>query len=158
MTRRAVVALGMAQCINWGVLYYAFTVLVVPVSKDLGASPAIVTGAFSLALLVSALLSPVVGSAIDRGHGPSMMRAGGWAAAVLLLLWAGLPGVASLYAVWIGLGACMATTLYEPAFAIVARAQADPAQRLRALAMVTVFGGVARWGFLRSKGIIVGDC
>ncbi len=155
MTRRAVIALGIAQCINWGVLYYAFTVLVVPVSKDLGVSPWVVTGAFSLALLVSALLSTVVGSWIDRGHGPSMMRGGGWAAAALLLLWASLPGVASLYAVWIGLGVCMATTLYEPAFAIVARAEADPAQRLRALALVTVFGGVASTVFLPSTDLLV---
>ena len=155
MTRRAVIALGIGQCINWGVLYYAFTVLVVPVSKDLGAPPWVVTGAFSLALLVSALLSPVVGSWIDRGRGPAMMRAGGWAAAVLLLLWAGVPGIVSLYGVWIGLGVCMATTLYEPAFAIVARAQADPAQRLRALALVTVFGGVASTVFLPSTDLLV---
>lgn len=155
MTRRAVIALGMSQCINWGVLYYAFTVLVVPVSKALGVSSWVATGAFSLALLVSALLSPVVGAWIDRGHGPAMMRGGGWAAAALLLLWAGLPGVVSLYAVWIGLGACMATTLYEPAFAIVARAEGDPAKRLRALALVTVFGGVASTVFLPSTDLLV---
>lgn len=155
MTRRAVVALGVAQCVNWGVLYYAFTVLVVPVSVDLGTSPWVATGAFSLALLVSALLSPIVGAAIDRGRGPAMMRAGGWSAAALLLLWAAFPGLASLYVVWIGLGACMATTLYEPAFAIVARAQADPAERLRALALVTVFGGVASTVFLPSTDLLV---
>jgi MFS family permease len=155
MTRRAVVALGLAQCLNWGVLYYAFTVLVVPVSTDLGVSPWVVTAAFSLALLVSALLSPLVGARIDRGQGPAMMRAGGWSAAALLLLWAAFPGMASLYAVWIGLGACMATTLYEPAFAIVARAQADPAERLRALALVTVFGGVASTVFLPATDLVV---
>ena len=84
-----------------------------------------------------------------------MMRAGGWSAAALLLLWAILPGVAALYAVWVGLGACMAMTLYEPAFAIVARAQVDPAQRLRALALVTVFGGVASTVFLPSTDFLV---
>jgi MFS family permease len=155
VTRRAVVALGVAQCVNWGVLYYAFTVLVVPVSVDLGTSPWVATGAFSLALLVSALLSPIVGARLDRGRGPAMMRAGGWSAAALLLLWAAVPGVASLCVVWIGLGACMATTLYEPAFAIVARSQADPAERLRALALVTVFGGVASTVFLPSTDLLV---
>jgi MFS family permease len=155
MTRRAVIALGVAQCINWGVLYYAFTVLVVPVSRDLDVSSWVVTGAFSLALLVSALLSPVVGSWIDRGHGPAIMRAGGSAATALLLLWASLPGLASLYLVWMGLGACMATTLYEPAFGIVARSQADPTQRFRALALITVFGGVASTVFLPSTDRLV---
>ena len=54
-----------------------------------------------------------------------------------------------------GLGACMATTLYEPAFAIVARAEVDPAQRLRALALVTVFGGLASTVFLPSTDLAV---
>lgn len=155
MTRRVVVGLGLNQCVNWGVLYYAFTVLVVPVSADLGMPPWVATGAFSLGLLVSAVLSPIVGARIDRGRGPAIMGAGGWSAVALLLLWAALPGLVSLFVVWIGLGACMAATLYEPAFALVARTQADPAERLRALALVTVFGGVASTVFLPSTELLV---
>lgn len=155
MPRRAVVALGVVQCLNWGVLYYAFTVLVVPVSHELGVRPWVATGAYSLALLVSAVLSPRVGAWIDGGHGPSLMRAGGWGAAALLLLWATVPGVFSLYVVWLGLGACIATTLYEPAFAIVARAHPDPAARLGALALITVFGGVASTVFLPVTDLLV---
>ena len=30
MTTRAVWAIGLGQCVNWGVLYYAFGVLLVP--------------------------------------------------------------------------------------------------------------------------------
>ena len=36
MTSRAIVALGIGQCVNWGVLYYAFGVLLVPLERDLG--------------------------------------------------------------------------------------------------------------------------
>jgi hypothetical protein len=35
MTSRAIAALGLGQCVNWGVLYYAFGVLLVPLSLDL---------------------------------------------------------------------------------------------------------------------------
>jgi hypothetical protein len=142
MTRRALLALGVGQCLNWGVLYYAFAVLTVPVARDLHVSPWWVTGAFSAALLTSATLSPLVGRWTDHGNGPGLMLGGGCAAVILLTAWTVAPGLTALYAIWIGLGACMAATLYEPAFAIVARAL-PASERLQALALITVIGGVA---------------
>ena len=148
MRTRAVVALGIGQCVNWGVLYYAFAVLVVPIQRELGVATWVVTGAFSLALLMSAALAPTIGRWGDRDRGGVVMQAGGFGAAALLAAWTLMPGVPALYAVWAGLGLCMAATLYEPAFVIVGRAHADPAQRLRALAAVTLFGGLASTLFL----------
>ena len=84
MTQAAVWAVGFGQCVAWGVLYYAFGVLVVPVEQQLAAPRWIITGAFSLALLTSALAAPVVGRWTDRGHGPVVMQAGGLIAAGLL--------------------------------------------------------------------------
>lgn len=143
MTPRAVAALGIGQCVNWGVLYYAFAVLVLPLERELGVPTWAVTGAFSFALLMSAAAAPTIGRWADRGGGPLVMQAGGIAGAVLLAAWTFMPGVPALYLVWAGLGLCMAATLYEPAFAIVGRSLEDPARRLRALAAVTLFGGVA---------------
>ncbi|HUE89722.1 MAG TPA: MFS transporter [Vicinamibacterales bacterium] len=148
MSCRAVIALGIGQCVNWGVLYYAFAVLLLPVEAELGAERWIVTGAFSLALLLSAMAAPVVGRWSDRDRGARLMQVGGYAAAGLLGLWAMLPNVWVLYVVWAGLGLCMAATLYEPAFAVVGRAHDDPAARLRALGVVTLFGGLASTVFL----------
>jgi len=148
MTPRAVVALGIAQCVNWGVLYYAFAVLVLPLQRELGAATWVVTGAFSLALLMSAALAPTIGRWGDRDRGALVMQAGGLAAAALLAGWTVLPGVLALYIVWAGLGLCMAATLYEPAFVIVGRAYEDSVARLRALAAVTLFGGLASTIFL----------
>jgi hypothetical protein len=71
------------------------------------------------------------------------MQVGGAAATALLLAWTLLPGITALYVVWTGLGLCMAATLYEPAFVIVGRAYRQPAARLRALALITLFGGLA---------------
>ena len=46
-------ALSVTQTVSWGILYYAFAVFLVPMQHDLGFSAAQLTGAFSLALLVS---------------------------------------------------------------------------------------------------------
>ena len=148
MSPIAITALGLGQLVNWGVLYYAFAVLLVPVQRDLGVPAWTVTGAFSLALFVSAILAPVVGRWNDRGHALRAIVLGGIGGAVLLLLWAVAPSLLMLYVVWAGVGVCMATALYEPAFAVVTRAHASADARLRALAVVTLFGGLASTVFL----------
>ena len=51
MTTRAILAIGVGQLVNWGVLYYAFGVLMLPLERDLGVARWVVAGAFSLALL-----------------------------------------------------------------------------------------------------------
>lgn len=148
MSGAAITALGIGQLVNWGVLYYAFAVLLLPVQRDLGVPSWVVTGAFSLALLVSAVLAPLVGRWSDRGHAPRAIVLGGIGAAALLALWAAVPSVLTLYVAWAGLGVCMATALYEPAFAIVTRAHGSADARLRALAIITVYGGLASTVFL----------
>jgi MFS family permease len=148
MSAAAITALGLGQLVNWGVLYYAFAVLLLPVQHELGVPGWVVTGAFSLALLVSALLAPTVGRWSDRGHAASAILLGGIGGALLLALWALAPSVLTLYVAWAGLGICMATALYEPAFAIVTRAHGSTAPRLRALAIVTLYGGLASTVFL----------
>jgi MFS family permease len=148
MTIRALIALGIGQCVNWGVLYYSFAVLVAPLQGELGVATWVVTGAFSLALLVSAGMAPAVGRLGDRDRGALVMQVGGFAAAALLAAWTLVSGVVGLYVVWALLGLCMAATLYEPAFVIVARACDDPITRLRAIATVTLVGGLASTVFL----------
>jgi MFS family permease len=155
MPPRAVAALGLGQLVNWGVLYYAFAVLLEPVRAELEVAPWVVTGAFSLALLVSALLAPAVGRWSDHGGGGAAIVAGTLGAALLLVAWGLVSGVVTLYVVWAGLGVCMATAFYEPAFAVVTRAHAAPDTRLRALATVTLYGGLASTVFLPLTALLV---
>ena len=155
MTRRAVIALGIGQCLNWGVLYYAFGVLVLPLERELGVPTWAVTGAFSVALLTSAALAPTVGRWADHDRGAMVMQAGGLAAATLLVAWTVVPSVFTLYVAWAGLGLCMASTLYEPAFVIIGRAYHDPQGRLRALAAVTLFCGLASTVFFPATTALV---
>ncbi len=155
MSTRALTVLGISQCINWGILYYAFAVLLLPVSRELGIEPWVGTGAFSLALFISAAAAPRIGRWADLGHGGHVLQIGGFAGAALLTIWTVVPTVTTLYAVWALLGLCMSMTLYEPAFAIVARAHGDRAQRLRALATITVFGGLASTAALPATAWLV---
>ena len=154
MTAR-LAALGIGQCVNWGVLYYAFAVLVVPLQHEFAVATWTVTGAFSTALLVSAAAAPTVGRWADCGRGPWMMHLGGIAASMLLIAWTLVPGVLMLYLTWAALGLCMAATLYEPVFVIVGRMVADPSTRLRALGTVTLFGGLASTVFLPGTSFLV---
>jgi hypothetical protein len=50
-----IAALGLAQIACWGVVYYVFSVVQVPLREELGWTTAQTSGAFSLALLVSAV-------------------------------------------------------------------------------------------------------
>jgi MFS family permease len=155
MSPRVITALGLGQLVNWGVLYYAFAVLMPSVQADLGAPAWHVTGAFSLGLLVSALAAPTAGCWNDRGHAVRAIASGAFGGAVLLVLWAAFPTLTTLYVVWAGLGVCMATSLYEPAFAVITRTKAAPDVRLRALATVTLFGGLASTVFLPATAGLV---
>ena len=134
-------ALGIAQIISWGSLYYAFGFLITPLMQASGADKPSVFAAFSLGLLVSGLLSAPVGALIDRFGGRSVMTAGSIAGAVLLALLSQVQSVFGLYGVWAGLGVVMAATLYDPAFAVIMRLFASNYRR--AITALTLFGGFA---------------
>ncbi|MGC7202903.1 MFS transporter, partial [Mycobacteroides abscessus subsp. massiliense] len=67
--RGVLVTLCVTEIISWGVLYYAFPVLLPQICGDTGWSASAVTAAFSAGLLTSAIMSVPVGRALDR-HGP----------------------------------------------------------------------------------------
>ncbi|MGB0389805.1 MAG: MFS transporter, partial [Ardenticatenaceae bacterium] len=67
--RRVVWPLAIAETLVWAAVYYSFPALLLEWERDLGWSKSELSGAFTLALVVSALLAPVVGRIIDRGYG-----------------------------------------------------------------------------------------
>ena len=56
--------LGLAQILLWGGSFFILTILAEPIMKDTGWSQQYVYGSFSLALMVSGLLSPKIGKFI----------------------------------------------------------------------------------------------
>jgi predicted MFS family arabinose efflux permease len=146
--RRAVWFLGAGQCVYWGTLYYGFSVLLVPMASEFHSSRPVIAGAFSLALLVMALVSPQIGRWVDRGRAAWVMRVGACVAVAAVVAASQITGVYSLYVVWAVMGAGMAALFYEPVFGLVIRNVSAGDDRLRALASVTVLGGLASTIFL----------
>ena len=143
-----VAALSVSVTVSWGVVYYAFAVFLSPMKHELGLSAAQLTGAFSLALLVSAAAGIVVGRHLDR-RSPHMLMSGGSVAGTLLVLaWSQVQTLTGVYAIWIGMGFVMATVLYEPAFTVLAKHFPEPAERRRAMTGMTLVGALASFIFL----------
>lgn len=142
---RALAALCATEVVSWGVLYYAFPVLVGSLEADTGWSRAAATGAFSVGALVSAGAAIVVGRWIDRRGPRAVMTAGSVAGALALVAVALAPSLPLFYAAWAVAGVAQAATFYPPAFAALTGWYADdsPERRVRALTAVTLAGGFA---------------
>lgn len=133
--------LSLGQLISWGLVYYTFPLFVVPMTQELGWSRSGMFGALSAGLMVAGLCSIPVGAWIDRGQGRKLMTGGSLLAAALMLLWARIDSLPVFYAMWIGLGACQAVLLYEPAFAVITRVYGP--RYKQAILLMTFLGGLA---------------
>jgi len=151
---RVVAALAITQTVGWGVLYYAFAVFLGPLQRDLHASAGQVTGAFTLAVLITGLAAPLVGRWLDRYGGRGLMTAGSVAGTLAMLAWSRVADVPSLYLVLAVIGVASALTLYEPAFAVVV-AWFDPDRRAGALLAVTLVAGFASTIFMPLTALFV---
>ena len=136
-----VLALGVTETVSYGILAYAFPVFIVPMGAELGWSRTAVTGAFSLASLVAGAAAIPVGRRVDRHGARGTMTAGSVLAVLVLLGWSRVESLPAFYVLSVGLGAAMAATLYEPAFAVVASWFLR--LRGRALTVLTFMGGFA---------------
>ncbi|MFJ2238100.1 MFS transporter [Streptomyces sp. NPDC087859] len=143
--RAALPALCASQITSWGIVYYAFPVLNVRITADTGWSTTATTGAFSAALIVSALAGVPVGRVLDRRGPRAVMTLGSvlGVAAVLALAYA--PNLTVFTLAWLLAGLSMASTFYQPAFAALTRWWGE--DRVRALTIVTLAGGLASTAF-----------
>ena len=139
--RETVGALAIGQVLGWAALYYAFSSFVLPMQHELGWDKATLMGAFTLGLAVWGAATYAVGAAIDAGHGRSVMSWGALAAGFGFIAWSQVSAPWMLYAVWVVLGAAMAATLYEPAFAVLTKRY--PQRYRHAITMLTLVGGFA---------------
>ena len=140
---RLVATLAVTETTSYGVLAYAFGVFLVPMQQYLGWSPTALTGAYSLAIVVSGVVAVPIGRWLDRHGARGLMTAGSAVATILVLAWAQVTDLAAFYGIWVGIGVVMAAVLYEPAFAVIATWFRDSAERTRALLALTVVAGFA---------------
>lgn len=144
--RRFIAGLGIGQIISWGSFYYAFPLIAPPMGHELGLSKPEIYGAATFGLAIGSLASYPVGAAIDRGRGRALMAAGSLLGGLLMFGWAEIASLWSLYLLFAGIGLVQAMTLYEPAFAVVARRYGGDSRR--GITALTLWGGFASTVFV----------
>lgn len=145
--------LGVTELVSWGVLIYAFSVLIVPMHHELGWSTAVLNAAYATGVVISGILAIPVGRVLQSHGARGVMTTGTVATVLMLVLWSTVESVPGFFCVFAIGGLAMATTLYEPVFAVTA-AWFDR-HRPRAVLVLTVFGGLASVVFVPLTAALV---
>jgi len=151
---RAVPVLGVTQILAWGALFYPPVLMVPLIAADRGWSLAFAMGGFSVGLLTAGLVAPTVGKMIDRHGGHVIMTIGSLAGAagLLALVHAAQPVI--YLAAWALIGAAMAASLYDPAFATLGRIFGAAARR--PITVLTFMGGLASTASWPATHVLLG--
>ncbi|MFF4418653.1 MFS transporter [Streptosporangium sp. NPDC001559] len=151
-----VAALAVTQTIGYGVLYYAFSVFLTPMARELSASQTQVAAALTLSILIAALCAPAAGRRLDARGGRGLMSVGSILGMAALLAWSRVESLWQLYAVFAAVGIACAMVLYEAAFAvIIAWYGGDGRGRAGGLLALTIVAGFASAIFIPLTGLLV---
>ena len=136
-----VASLGTTQTLAWASSYYLPALLAAPLAADLGIPSRHVFGAFSLALVISALVGPRAGRALDDWGGRKVLSV----TSVLFAVGLAALGMAQtpwqMWAAWALIGVGMGSGLYDAAFATVVRLY--PVSARGAITGITLMAGFA---------------
>ena len=150
-TRTIILPLAVAETIIWACIFYAFPALLLEWENSTTWSKTGISGAFSAALLSSAVMAPVAGRMIDRGLAKVLFTGSTLAAGLLLLVLSQVQTLWQFYLVWVGIGVCMAGCLYEPCFAVLTRALGSSARRgITTLTLIAGFAGTVSFPLLNA--------
>ncbi|MEV5502586.1 MFS transporter [Nonomuraea fuscirosea] len=154
--RRVVAALAVTQTTGYGVLYYAFSVFLVPMVHDLHATNAQVAAALTVSVLITAVCAPLAGRWLDARGGRVLMTLGSLLGAGAVLAWSQVTALWQLYVVFAAIGVACSMVLYEAAFAvIIAWYGADARGRARGILALTIVAGFASSIFIPLTGLLV---
>ena len=143
---RVIAALGTTQTLAWASTYYLPAMLATPIASELRVSTSSVFAAFSTALLVSAVLGPRAGRAIDRSGGRPVLIATSLVFALGLTLLGVSQGAKSLFFAWIVIGVGMGAGLYEAAFSTLVRLYGRDARgAITGITLIAGFASTVGW-------------
>jgi MFS family permease len=143
---RTVATLGTAQTLAWASSYYLPAILAAPMARDLGLSTPAVFAAFSLALVISALVGPAAGRAIDRRGGRPVLMLTNLVFALGLAALGGAQGPPTMIAAWALLGLAMGSGLYEAGFAALVRLYGrDSRDPITGITLIAGFASTVGW-------------
>ncbi len=138
---RAVPVLGVTQILAWGTIFYTPVLIVPLIAADRGWSISFAMGGFSVGLLVAALVAPTMGRSVDRLGGHVVMTIGSLGGALGLVCVVLAGNRVTYMLAWTLLGAAMAASLYDAAFASLGRIFGAAARN--AITALTLIGGFA---------------
>ncbi len=141
ITKGLVIRLGIGQLIGWGTSYYLIGNFGPRLAVMHGWNETIIYAGFSFALLIMGAVSPLCGQLIDRHGGRLVMAAGSIFHAGGCIMLAMTSSLWGYFIAWFLLGIAMRFTLYDAAFAALARLGGSNARR--AMGQITLFGGLA---------------
>ncbi|MEZ5665214.1 MAG: MFS transporter [Burkholderiaceae bacterium] len=142
IVRPGVIArLGTTQTLAWASSYYLPALLAAPLSSDLGIDQSQVFAAFTLALVISALVGPRAGRAIDDWGGRTVLLVTNGLFALGLGALALAQTEVHVWLAWAVLGVAMGSGLYDAAFATLVRLY--PVNARNAITGITLVAGFA---------------
>jgi MFS family permease len=130
---RLSIRLGITQIISWGSGFYIPAILAVPISASIGITTELFFWAFTFSLLLSGVLGPRIGRAIDRFGGRKVLPYGNLAFAAGLTTLAFATEPIMLFVAWGPMGN------YDSAFATAVNFFKENSNRV--IALITVFAG-----------------
>jgi MFS family permease len=136
-----VLQLGTTQTLAWASSYYLPALLAAPLAAELGIPVTHVFGAFTLALVISALVGPRAGRALDEHGGRTVLRVTNLLFAIGLTALGFAQTEWQLWAAWCVIGVAMGSGLYDAAFATLVRLY--PVSARNAITGITLIAGFA---------------
>lgn len=136
------VGLGVSQIMGYGVLYYAFAILLPKMAGTLDLTLSGIFAVLSLALFLGGFMSPVAGILTDRFGGRFVMTGGALAAGLATMTLSLAEGRVGLFASIVLVESAAMFVLYPVAFASVSRLDLTISPQ-RSITIITLFGGVA---------------
>lgn len=141
-----ITALGIAQIINWGVLYYTLALIGPKIIAETGWSEGFVYSGFAMATLLMGACGPLSGRLVDR-HGGLPVMLGGTLVSALGLIILGSSHNAYVYSLaWAVMGLGMSACLYDSSFASLTQLAGSSTRRaISGLTLVAGFSSTFTW-------------
>ena len=136
-----VAKLGSSVTIAYASTYYILAILAKDIAQSLGLAVSTVFLAFSVALLVSAVLGPWAGRLVDHFGGRRVLSFNSLVFAAGLAALSAVQGPLGLFAAWMLIGVAMSAGFYEGAFSALVRMYGATARS--AITGITLIAGFA---------------
>ena len=133
--------LGLTQIVGYGTIYYGFAPLADGMAASFGWPIFWIFGAFSLALLTSGLIAPLVGRRVDRHGAAQVMSIGSVFAAGALVLTAAAPNPLLFIVGLVAMQLASTLVFYDTAFAQLVQKGGPSSSRL--ITYLTLIAGFA---------------